>query len=267
LVKHRTSIDRDRAISQPIDSRSAVKSAARVMQILELFDDVRRPAAVMEIADALGYPQSSTSALLRSLVYLGYLEYDPINRTYFTSMRVALLGSWISPHFVAEGAILRMMRELSQKTGDTIVLATRNGLFAQYVHVIQATSSARLHMTLGTVRPLAYSGSGYAILSQLPAADATRIITRYNAELDENKDPVSVREVLNILEKTRERGYAMTTGIQTAGGGIIAAPIPQAPGKPLMALGIGGIAEILQARESELSALLLDAIRRFSETD
>jgi len=266
MARHKASIDRGRSISRPIDSGSTVKSAARVMQILELFDDVRRPAAVMEIADALGYPQSSTSALLRSLVYLGYLEYDATSRTYFTSMRVALLGSWISPHFVAEGAIIRMMRELSQKTGDTIVLATRNGLFAQYVHVIQATSPARLHMTLGTVRPLAYSGAGYAMLSQLPISDATRIITRYNAELDGSQNPVSVREVLNILETTRKRGYAMTTGIQTAGGGIIAAPISQGPDKPLMAVGIGGIAEILQARETELSAILLDAIRRFSET-
>jgi DNA-binding IclR family transcriptional regulator len=265
MVKHRVSIDRERAISRPIDSRSAVKSAARVMQILELFDDVKRPAAVMEIADALGYPQSSTSALLRSLVYLGYLVYDPNKRTYFTSMRVALLGSWISPHFVAEGAILRMMRELSEKTGDTIVLASRNGLFAQYVHVIQATSPARLHMTLGTVRPLAHSGAGYAILSQLPVADATRIITRYNSELEESKTPVVVREVLNILEMTRKRGYAMTAGIQTAGGGIIAAPISQEPGKPLMAVGIGGISEILKSRETELSTILLETIRRYSD--
>lgn len=267
MARQRATLNRERAISRPIDSKSAVKSAARVMQILELFDDIKRPAAVMEIAKALEYPQSSTSALLRSLVYLGYLTYDSADRTYFTSMRVALLGSWISPHFVAEGAILRMMRDLAQKTGDTIVLATRNGLFAQYVHVIQATSPARLHMTLGTVRPLAYSGAGYAILSQLPVADATRIITRYNAELDEGQTPVSVREVLETLELTRKRGYVMTTGIQTVGGGIIAAPIPQEPGKPAMAIGIGGISEILHAREAELSKILLDAIRRFSEME
>lgn len=266
MARQRATLSRERVISKPMDSKAAVKSAARVMQILELFDDIKRPAAVMEIANALEYPQSSTSALLRSLVYLGYLVYNPADRTYFTSMRVALLGSWISPHFVAEGAILRLMRDISQKTGDTIVLATRNGLFAQYVHVIQATSPARLHMTLGTVRPLAYSGAGYALLSQLPVTDATRIITRYNAELEEGDNPVSVREVLQILEQTRQRGYVMTTGLQTVGGGIIAAPIPQSIDKPLMAIGIGGISEILHSRESELSSILLDAIRRYSES-
>lgn len=265
MVKRRATVDRGRAISRPLDSPTAVKSAARVVQILELFDDIKRPAAVMEIADALGYPQSSTSALLRSLVSLGYLVYDPNKRNYITSMRVALLGNWISPHFVAEGAILRMMRDLGEKTGFTIVLAVRNGLYAQYVHVIQATSPARLHMTLGTVRPLAYSGAGYALLSQMPKADATRIITRYNAELGEDHQPVNVREVLEILEQTRQRGYVMTLGIQVPGGGIVAAPIPQAADKPLMAVGIGGIAEILQSREGEFSKILIDAIRRYSE--
>lgn len=234
------------------------------MQILELFDDIQRPASVMEIADALGYPQSSTSALLRSLVALGYLQYDPNKRSYITSVRVALLGNWLNTHFFAEGTVLRMMRELSERTGDTIVLATRNGMHAQYVHVIQATSPARLHMTLGTVRPLAYSGAGYALLSHLPKSDATRIITRYNSELASDECKVNVREILDLLEQTRRKGYVMTTGIQTAGGGIIAAPIPQSGDKPIMAIGIGGIAEILKSREAELSSILVDTIRRYS---
>src|SRR3546814_4827584 len=56
----------------------------------------------MEIADALGYPQSSTSALLRSLVGMGYLNYDAHARTYITSSRVALLGSWVNSQFRSE---------------------------------------------------------------------------------------------------------------------------------------------------------------------
>ena len=52
--------------------RSTVKSAARVLAILEYFDDLQRPSTVTEIAEELTYPQSSTSALLRSLVSMGY---------------------------------------------------------------------------------------------------------------------------------------------------------------------------------------------------
>ena len=63
-----------------------------------------------------------------------------------------------------------MMKKLNELTGDTIVLATRNGLYEQYIRVIQATSPARLHMTLGTARPLAASGPVMPCSAPFPTA-------------------------------------------------------------------------------------------------
>src|SRR5690349_21704846 len=74
---------------------SVVKSAGRVLEILEFFDEIRREASEAEIAHKLAYPQSSTSALLKSLTRLGYLDYDAASRTYLPSPRVALLGTWL----------------------------------------------------------------------------------------------------------------------------------------------------------------------------
>ena len=54
---------------------SVVKSAHRVLRIFEYFDEIERPAAMTEIARRLNYPPSSTSALLKSLVELGYLDH------------------------------------------------------------------------------------------------------------------------------------------------------------------------------------------------
>jgi DNA-binding IclR family transcriptional regulator len=58
-----------------------VKSAARVMRILEYFDRRKSCANVHAVATALGYPPSSTGALLRSLAATGYLHHDRANRT------------------------------------------------------------------------------------------------------------------------------------------------------------------------------------------
>ena len=68
----------------------AVKSAERVLKILEFFDDIQARATVMDIADTLGLPQSSTSSLLKSLVTLGYLEYEPTNRTYLPALMLSI---------------------------------------------------------------------------------------------------------------------------------------------------------------------------------
>ena len=66
-------------------SRDVVKSAARVIHVLEYFDDVRRAVSVSEIAEHHDWPVSSTSVLMRSLVTLGYLDYEAGTRTYSTA--------------------------------------------------------------------------------------------------------------------------------------------------------------------------------------
>jgi len=248
--------------ARPEVSDDVVKSAARVLQILEFFDDVQCEATVIDVSENLGYPQSSTSALLRSLVSLGYLHHNPRNRTYITSSRVALLGSWVNRYFFQDGKVIRLMKDLNQLTGDTVVLATRNGLQAQYIHVLQATSSVRLHLTLGSVRPLAGSGAGLALLSTMQDAEVTRLVNRINAEQQDPTKIVKVRELLTTLGEVRRVGYAFTTNMVTQGGGILAAPLPRIPGQPPLVVGIGGVSEVMTARKQELLQILRDTFRK-----
>jgi DNA-binding IclR family transcriptional regulator len=260
MARRRMAASRERILARAPVEQKTVKSAGRVLEILEYFDDLQRQSTVMEIADALGYPQSSTSALLRSLVSLGYLNYDAMARTYITSSRVALLGNWVNSQFFAEGTIISMMKEMNEQTGDTVVLAVRNGLHMQYIHVIQATSPARLHMTLGTVRPLAASGAGFALLSTMTDSEITRLVMRINAEAEEGQMLIRIRELLEQIAVVRKKGYAFTCDMVTRGGGIIAAPLPRMNGQQRMVLGIGGISEVMRYREEELSAVLMGQI-------
>lgn len=248
------------AMKAEVDSH-VVKSAARVMEILEYFDDIQREATVGEVVKALNYPQSSTSALLRSLAVLGFLHYDPHAHTYITSSRVALLGNWVNAHFFREGRVLQVMKELSERTDDTIILATRNGLHAQYIHVIQANSPARLHVTLGTVRPLAASGAGYVMLSELSDAEATKLVTRINADAPSDRI-VRIKDLLPSLAEIRKVGYSMTYGLVTKGGGMLAAPLPREAGESLLVIGIGGINEVMAARKDELVSILKETIAK-----
>jgi DNA-binding IclR family transcriptional regulator len=259
-VQNRSVPQRPR-IREPLPvAQKTVKSASRVLEILEYFDDVQQPATVMEVADTLGYPQSSTSALLRSLVALGYLDYDRYKRTYVTSHRVALLGSWVNSDFISEGSVISLMKELSELTGDTIILAMRNGLYVQYIHMIQATSAARLHVTLGTTRPLAASGTGFAMLSTMTDHEIRRIVMRINADAEDGKPLVKLAEVMEHVAHTRTKGYAFSCDIVTRGGGVIAAPLPGPLGAPALVIGIGGITEVMRGRETELAAMLTGCI-------
>ena len=240
-----------------------VKSAARTFQILEYFDVIQREANVVEISLQLGYPQSSTSVLLRSLVKLGYLDYNARSRKYVSSIRVALLGSWVNAHCVGEGKILQAMRELSQRTGDTIVLAARNNLYAQYINVIQAINAARLHIAVGTVRPIASSASGSVILALLSDEEVSGIVRRVNAETGDETKRVDPKELLLRLAKVREDGYFFGSNMVTPGGAMMIAPIPISSGPTQLFLGLAGIAQVMEQNREKLANHLIETIEMY----
>jgi DNA-binding IclR family transcriptional regulator len=247
--------------ARPELPEGVVKSAGRVLQILEYFDEVQRPANVVEIAEMLKLPQSSTSALLRSLVAMGYLYFDRMARTYIPGCRVALLGNWVNHPLFMGGSALQCMEDLQQKTGDAVVLALRNGIWAQYIHVVQATSMARLQVTRGALRPLAASGTGYALLATLPDTEVKKIVHRINAETRSGKTAaVDTDELLQTLAEIRRLGYAFTTDLVTPGGAVLAMPLPVTDGGQALVLGLAGISEVLKKRRPELVGTMRETI-------
>lgn len=238
-----------------------VKSAGRVLQILEYFDEIQRPANVVEIAEMLKLPQSSTSALLRSLVAMGYLYFDRLARTYVPGCRVALLGNWVNSPLFMGGVVLRCMEELREKTGDAVMLAIRTGVWSQYIHVLQATSLARLQLTRGALRPVAASGTGYALLGTLPDEEVRKIAHRINAEARTGKtSPVNAEELLQTLADVRRLGYALTADLVTLGGAVLAMPLPVTDGGQALVVGLGGISEVLKKRRLELVGILRETV-------
>src|SRR5580692_11601913 len=116
-----------------------VKSAVRVMEFLEYFARVQRKVTVSEIAHHHGYPNSSVSAVMRTLVARGYLAYGASDRSYLPTPRLPLLTDWINAQLFEKDSVYAVMAELSEATGETIMLGARSGLQAQYVRVIEAT--------------------------------------------------------------------------------------------------------------------------------
>ena len=224
---------------------ATVKSAARALEVLEYFDTVRRAATVMEIARALGYPQSSTSVLLRSLVTLGYLELDASARTYQPTPRVTLLGSWIEPLLSPGGPVLRMMDELGKDTGETVILGVPAGEAVRYIHVVQATGAMRLHVGPGTVRPMAISGMGRLFMSTMPEARVRQIVHRYNTELGRAAESLRWANVRNDLASIRLNDYCPSLDRLNPGIGGISMLLPVAPHGVPMAVAIGGFSKTI----------------------
>lgn len=236
------------------DQAHVVKSAVRTLEILEYFDEVQQPVNVVAVSEALGYPQSSTAALLRSLVTMGYLQFDSRARTYVPTDRVSLLGSWINPPLFEDGALPRLIRAIGKRTGQLVLLAARNGDFAQYIHVLNRPGAVGHHIRIGMKRSLANSGVGLVLLAAMADADVRRLYHRINAYARIREELVNVPELMEQIKLVRRRGFAFSKNRVVEGYGMIAARLPtDCTTRPLV-IGVGGSCATLEQREGELLA-------------
>ena len=156
---------------------AVVKSVGRVFEVLEAFNDVRKPMLAIEIAKRLSYPPSSTASLLKSMVKLGYLSFGQTDRTYFPTIRIAIISEYLHGALFGKGKLMALMGDLHSQIGETIVLGIRKDLEAQYVHIIPGIYPIMLNVPPGTVRPLHKSGMGWALLSLCDDAEIRAIIS------------------------------------------------------------------------------------------
>jgi len=237
-----------------------VKSVARTCQTLVYFDEVRRPLSVVEVSKELGYPQSSTSALLKSLVKLGFLTHDARKKNYFPTERVPLLGSWMNPDLFGEGTIHRLLKTISQRTQHVVVLAIKNGDEAEYVQVIRPKKSPIHHISLGTRRPLGNSGVGRVLMSRFSDEEVCSLFRKINAYRAPDEPAVDVKAFVASLAETRAKGYYLSTDQVVKGCGLISMPFPNHLSSRLFAVGVGAPTDVILRSEKEIVKIMREEI-------
>lgn len=240
-----------------------VKSAVRVLEVFEYFDRIQREATVGEVARELFYPVSSTSILLANLLERGYLRHGADQRSYFPTPRVTLLGAWVEPLLQPHTEVMRMMAELGEATGETIILAAPARDQAQYLYVVPAIATMRMHVGPGTMRPLVASGLGRVLLSAMPDEKVRRLVMRHNdGPLVNEEGRISLAALRREISGIRARGYAVVLRGVTPGAGLVGMLLPIHLGGLPLAVGIGGWAREMRVRQVEYIQLLREAVAR-----
>lgn len=242
---------------QDEETERVVKSASRVMRIIELFDVLRREALVSEVSELLDLPQSSTSILLRSMVLMGYLYFNPKTRAFAPTTRVALLGSWINGPEVNNGSLTQLMERVNMRTGQAVVLAVRNRTWSEYIHVVQSNQPLRMFVVKGSRRPLVTSASGFTLLADMPDNEIRRLALRHNSETGDN---VCIADLLERVRLVRVQKWASNYDGITKGGGMITACLPQFANEERIVIGIAGLTNVLRENEAEFAQIMREEV-------
>ena len=210
---------------------NVVKSAARVLEVFEFFAGRRAAASVSDVCAALGYPQSSTSVLLKSLMTLGYLSYDPGTRRYLPTHRIALLGNWL-PSEASE--LPALLRNLHQSTGGLAFVGQLNGGRVQRLQSVDDSAASGASAGRGDRESVMKSAAGRMLLATLSDGHMLRIVRRAAAQ---DGIRVDERALLDAIADARRQGYAVIED-ESAQTAQIATLASQSAGATPLAIGI-----------------------------
>jgi IclR family KDG regulon transcriptional repressor len=240
---------------------SVVKSAGRVFEVLELFDIERVALTATSIARTLKYPASSTVALLKSMVQLGYLIYDTSERVYFPSIRTAAVSHWFEETFLPDCKLFDLVKELTQTTGENVYLSWQNDLEMQCVTVHAGPSSG----TPGDeMRSSALFGSvvGLMALSQKRDVDIVKIAERLNHMKRKIEPQIDVAAAMEQIRTFRTQTYGIGNDDES-GLGTMAWVLKQKNGKRLLVLAVRGPSNRIKAKEKAIVQNVRTALQRF----
>lgn len=215
---------------------SSVKSADRVLDILELFASTDRALALRDVARILGLPKSSAHMLLATLMARGYLMRTPDEMYRLPSAMDH--GGWVGGiagqiYRAAQAQLDRLVRDQE----ESIVLgAPTAGLDVRLLSHRVSPQAVRYDVTNMPVIPGWCTAMGHAILSRLPE-DRVRI---YLEGVDRTEaTPQTVTDIDAIIERLAQhkaRGYALNIDERFEGASGAAVPICDPEGRPHAAL-------------------------------
>jgi IclR family transcriptional regulator, KDG regulon repressor len=258
------------ALSYPAQEMSSdpgeVKSAARSLELLELFAAHRDGLTLGEVCVLTGWPKSSTLALLRTLRAHDYLSDGNRDHAYRLGHRVAWLGaSYLSGiNLVQEG--MEIVRQVSRQCDETVHLATLRGRDVHYLVKEEGSSHMRMVSAVGTTFPAHGTGVGKTLLSGLSPYEFDALYPPGTPLQKLTPNTITDRTALLAeLADIRARGYAYDSGESTVGLQCIAAPVRDATGHIAAAMSVSVPApRFTDDRIPYLRASILDGTRQLS---
>jgi len=228
---------------------------ARYCDILEAVAAAGTPVSAGDLARLTGLPRPTSYRLVAALLKHGLLDNDGRAGHYRLGERVMRLGVTGRTDADIAGAVSLHLKKLVTRTGETAFLSRfrDGGIDLIHAEVPSDLSRGFIHPGLGR-RPVHACSSAKAIAAYLPESVRRELLSGDNERF--NGATLTERQaVLEELEITRSRGYAVCAEEIDEGVVSIAVPVSVEPAGVVFSLGVVGPARRLDRDSLESCAL------------
>lgn len=239
-----------------------VKSAGRILEVLEALARATEPVSLRDVVAELGYPRSSTYNLLQTLVGRGYAVREEPER-YRLNEACRSGPGWTSGHDAQLIALAHpVMQAIRDDLNESVFLGVR-GQRGQVKLIAKCVSTAAVRYDSGLLGaiPAYCSAVGRVLLAfgEAKALDEYLGFERLIAYTD--KTVTNRTEIRKIVADVRSRGYAVSDEEIETGASGVAAPVRDARGKVSATLNIGAPAQRFALKREAIIAAVLDGAR------
>jgi IclR family acetate operon transcriptional repressor len=254
---------------QPANPRTArgdtVQSLTRALGLLNALARHDQGLGLSEAAKETGLAVSTAHRLLSTLQYENFVRFDPERSVWMIGVQTFIVGSAFLRARELTGVARPLMRQLMERSGETVNLAVEEGGEAIYVAQIECRKTMRAIARPGGRAAMHCSGVGKALLAAMPEDEVERIIALRGLPAATAKTITTPAGLRAELQAIRERGFAIDEEENAIGLRCVAAPIFDENGKPVAAISLSGpTARIGDDLLLSLGDAVLDAARQIT---
>lgn len=242
-----------------------MRSAERVVAVLELLRRAPGPLRHGEVARELSIPKSSATNLLDTLADTGLIARD--DRGYSLGVRLIELGATAAERLDLPAIARPVLHELSQLMIGTANLAVLRGHDVLYIEKITNPEQViQVATRVGGAVPAHATALGKVLLADLPASERAAWIAAHAFTPLTDHTITSPDEFSRALQRCAEDGYATDDQEQNLRVACIAAPVRDHTGRAVAAISLTGLTVELGSDSDGAVAAVLDGARRVSAT-
>ena len=240
-----------------------VKTAARTLEIFEVFAREQEPLSLAMLARALDAPPSSCLYILRTLMRLGYVYGGGARRAFYPTRKLLDVASAIVANDSLLERLTPALTALRDETRETIILGKMQAERVVYLLVCEGSQTIRYAARAGDLKPLYSSAIGKALLADLAAGEADKVLKRLTLDRVTANTMTDLVGLKADLRATAQRGYSVSRGENVSDVMAIAKTI--AVDGDTYAIGIAGPLERIQAGIDVQSERLIRACARLAK--
>lgn len=239
-----------------------VAAVERAAQILDLLSRARDGLALREISSSIEANKSFLFKILTSLERSGLVLVDPGNHRYRLAQGLVLLAFRYLEGIEFYDYSMPVVRTVAEKTGELTQLAVAEGDRFHYLAKAEGAQRLKVVSLVGQPVELHAQAMGKAWLAALPEDRALRLLALHEPRAFTSRTITSLEKLRQELERTRERGYAISDEEFAEGvyGLAIAVVVPRLRQLAVGAMSIGiPKSRLSDARVEELLRVLRNA--------